>query len=318
MDNNQTRKDTPKPASDRTMALNANIVPMAERFWKIGITTALFVLLFQHELMRLVGTWGTANESHGMLIPAFSLFFVYQVRDKLRTTIGRPSYLGLLLLFTAITGYSASIIYGFGYPRPIMMIMALGSITLFLGGWPIVKYLWLPILFLLFAIPIPGGLHEAITMPLRMLASSISAIILNLMPGVVCEASGVVINGTHNGDPVNLNVADACSGMRLLRTFVALGVAMAYMERRPIWQRLALLSSTIPIAIFCNIIRVLLTGMIHIYAGDEWASGTMHAMLGMCMLALAFGLYGFITWMMNNMFVDQEEEAEDVLVVNQK
>ena len=55
-----------------------------ERVWKIGITTVLFVLLFREELVRLLGRWSTAKESHGLLIPAFSLYFVYQARDQLR------------------------------------------------------------------------------------------------------------------------------------------------------------------------------------------------------------------------------------------
>lgn len=326
MDKHHIKEDSPTQLPSGPLALYDAPGLLTERVLKVGITCVLFVLLFQHELERLVKTWGTANESHGILIPAFSLYFIYQVRDKLRTTKGRPSYSGLLLLLAAIVGYSASIIYGFGYPRPIMMIGSMGGVALLLGGWSIMRYLWLPILFLLFAIPIPGALNEAITMPLRMLASTISALLLNLMPGVECEASGVIISGMHttivngipNKVPVNLNVADACSGMRLLRTFVALGVAMAYMEHRPLWQRLTLLAGTVPIAIFCNVVRVLITGLLHIYAGEDYATGTMHTLLGMCMLALAFGLYGLMAWVMNNMFVDLEEEADDVLVVNPK
>jgi len=106
----------------------------------------------------------------------------------------------------------------------------------------------------------------------------------------------------------------ACSGMRLLMAFLALGVAMAYLEYRPAIHRIILLCCTIPIAMFCNMIRVVVTGMIYIYIGPEWAKGQMHALLGLVMLVVAFALYGLIAWIMSNMFV--EEETGELLVVN--
>ena len=62
--------------------------------------------------------------------------------------------------------------------------------------------------------------------------------------------SGVGIDVIYKGQRMEppLNVAEACSGMRLLMAFLALGVAMAYLHYRPIWQRIGLLASTIPIA----------------------------------------------------------------------
>jgi exosortase len=150
---------------------------------------------------------------------------------------------------------------------------------------------------------------------MRQWASDIAAMILNIMPGVRCESAGVIIQGMHLDTPFKLNVAEACSGMRLLMTFVALGVAMAWLEYRPALHRAILLLSTAPIAIFCNVLRVLLTGLIHIYVGPDYASGTLHNFLGLVMLGVAFGLYGLLAWIMNRLYVDDREQ-EGVLVVN--
>ena len=103
--------------------------------------------------------------------------------------------------------------------------------------------------------------------------------------------------------------------------FVALGVAMAYLHYRPAWQRLVLLSTTIPIAIFCNIVRVAVTCFIYILIDAKYAQGLYHDVLGLCMLPLAFALYGFIAWIMSNLFVeekDTEEVKEDVIVRKEK
>jgi len=285
-----------------------------DRFWRIGIAFVLFCILFWQELAGLLRSWSTPDESHGILIPAFSLYFIYQQRADLRRIKGKASFLGALLLLVALMGYLWSIIKTIGYPRPVMMVVAVGAIVLMVGGWSIARKVWLPVVFLIFAIELPPTLHESLTMPMREWASMIVATILNFFPDVSCETAGVLIHGTHRGEVFDLNVAEACSGMRLLRTFVALGVAMAYLEYRPIVHRIILLLSTVPIAIFGNILRVFITGMVYIFIGPEYAEGTLHMVLGLVTLMIAFGLYGLLAWVMNNLYVSGAVDSGDVLV----
>jgi exosortase len=288
--------------------------PMVDRLWRIVIAFVLFCILFWQELAGLLRSWSTPDESHGVLIPAFSLYFIYQQRASLRRIKGKPSFLGALLLLLALTGYLWSIIKTMGYPRPVMMVVAVGAIVLMVGGWPIVRKVWLPVVFLLFARELPPTLHETLTMPMREWASTVVATILNFFPGISCAEAGVLIHGTHRGEVFDLNVAEACSGMRLLRTFVALGVAMAYLEYRPMMHRIVLLLSTVPIAIFGNILRVFITGIVYIFIGPEYAEGTLHMVLGLVTLMVAFGLYGLLAWVMNNLYVPGAADSGDVLV----
>jgi exosortase len=286
---------------------------LVDRLWKIIITGVLFCLLFREELLRLVNRWKDPKESHGLLIPAFSLYFIYQERERLGKVVGKSSFWGLVLMGLSIWGYLFSFFKGFAYPKPLMMIVMLAGIILFQGGWRVLRLVWLPVVFLVFAIPLPARLYYEITFPMRELASLVAAVILNSFSSIQCEATGVVIHGIHAGEVFNLNVAEACSGMRLLMAFLALGVAMAYLEYRPWIHRLVLLVSTVPIAIFCNMLRVLLTGLIYIYINPDWTKGTPHTVLGMAMLGVAFGLYGLLAWVMNRIYV--EESTEGVLVV---
>lgn len=90
---------------------------------------------------------------------------------------------------------------------------------------------------------------------------------------------------------------------------------MAYLHWRPIWQRVILLVSTIPIAIICNIVRVTITGLIYVLWDPQYAQGIYHDMLGMLMLPLAFCLYGGLAWLMSNLYVDENEgQKEDIIV----
>ncbi len=228
---------------------------------RIAIVGTLLYWLFHKEVGGIVYQWLTDSSwSHGFLIPLFSLYFLNQSKQEILNTRTKPSYAGLLLLVGVILFYVFNTVTpaGYGYFRQISAVGALGAVVLFLGGWPLLKHTWLPVIYLLFAIPLPDEILRSATIPMRLWAASVSTGIFNLFPNLEAIANGVVIELVYKGQPLEppLDVAEACSGMRLLMTFFALGVAMAYLHYRPAWQRLVLLASTVPIAIICNIVRV--------------------------------------------------------------
>jgi exosortase len=197
------------------------------------------------------------------------------------------------------------------------MIAAAGAVVLFLGGGRLVRYTWLPILFFVFAVPLPRRYYVGLTMPMRHIAAAVATALLNVIPKLEAAASGAIIEVVYKGQRLEpaLDVAEACSGMRLLMAFLALGVAMAYLHERPAWQRAVLLSSTVPIAVLCNVVRVTVTGFLYVLVGQQYTQGIYHDLLGLAMLPLAFGLYGMLAWFMSSLFIEEETQAvEDVVV----
>jgi exosortase len=289
---------------------------------KLLITCSLFCYLFRAEIEAIVGKWRDPSWSHGFLIPLFSLYFVSQRKNEIINLKTKPNYLGLFFLICGMVFYplNKASPSGYAYFGSLCVIAMMGAVVLFLGGWRLVKYTWLPLAFLVFAVPLPQRHYFRLTMPMRQWAASAATFLLNLVHGMEATVSGVVIDVIHNGrrlDPP-LNVAEACSGMRLLMAFLALGVAMAYLHYRPLWQRVVLLASTIPIAILCNVVRVTITGFIYILIHPKYAQGIYHDMLGMAMLPLAFALYGVLAWFMSILFVEDSEPAADDIVLRQR
>ncbi len=312
---------------------------------RIMIIGGLFCCLFRSEIESIVYKWFTDSSwSHGFLIPLFSLYFLNQrkeeilnlhyVKDPLvslfrgqrspRLLSGqtRANYLGFLFLVLVFLFFLFNVVSpsGYGYFRPISMIAAIGAVVLFLGGWSLVKYTWLPIAFLVFAVPLPDRYYASLTMPMRLLSAKVTVVLLNLVNGLDATANGVVIDVIYKGQKLepSLDVAEACSGMRLLMAFLALGVAMAYLHYRPVWQRIILLFSTVPIAMFCNIVRVTVTGFIYILINPGYAQGIYHDILGLMMLPLAFGLYGLLAWFMSSLFIEQTGAAAENVIVRKR
>jgi exosortase len=289
---------------------------------KILIIGGLFCFLFRNEIEGIVNRWLTDSSwSHGFLIPLFSLYFVNQKREEILNLRSRPNYLGLVFLIFGILFYPFNIVHlQYGYLRSIDMIATLGAIVLFLGGWKLLKHTWLPIVFLIFAVPLPERYYRELTIPMRQWAATVAGGLLDLVPELEAAANGVVIDVFYKGVPLEppLDVAEACSGMRLLMAFLALGVAMAYLHYRPLWQRIILLASTVPIAIFCNVVRVTVTGFIYVLIHPKYAQGIYHDMLGMAMLPLAFGLYGVLAWFMSSLFINESDMIVEDIVVRKK
>ena len=293
---------------------------------KMLIIGVLFCYLFRNEIRTIIYRWITDRSwSHGFLIPIFSLYFINQHKEEILQSVEKneikPNYTGLFFLICGILFYPFNIVQlQYGYLRPIGMIATLGAIVLFLGGWRLVKYTWLPIVFLIFAVPLPRRYYVSLTMPMRQLAASVAAALLNLVDHVHATVNGVVIDVIYQGQQLepSLNVAEACSGMRLLMAFLALGVAMAYLHYRPLWQRLVLLASTIPIAMFCNIVRVTVTGFIYVLIHPKYTQGIYHDALGFMMLPLAFGLYGFLAWFMSSLFIDDSDIINENIIVHRQ
>jgi exosortase len=288
---------------------------------KAAAIAALFHAVFHAELSRIMGRWlSDPSWSHGFLIPLFSLYFVNQRKRDIVALEHRACYWGLLLLVAAIGVYVFNTVSpaGYAYFRSCSLVLALGAIVLLLGGWGLIRYTWLPLAYLLFAIPLPQRAYVALTMPMRKLAAVIAAALLNLVYSVETSVNGVVIDIVHQGQAIepSLNVAEACSGMRLLMAFLALGVAMAYLHERPWGQRLALLGASIPIAVICNVIRVTATGFIYVFIHPKYTQGIYHDALGMAMLPLAFGLYGGLAWFMASLYIEEDADkaSPDVIV----
>jgi exosortase len=290
---------------------------------KILIIGGLLEYLFRMEIGGIVQTWlADSSWSHGFLVPLFSLYFINQEKERILNLQTRPNYIGLPLLVLAIMFYALNRLSpsGYEYFCRISPIATLGAVVLFLGGWRLVRRTWLPITFLIFAVPLPDRYYTALTVPMRQWAATVASGLLNLVPELDATVNGVVIDVFYKGIPLEpgLDVAEACAGMRLLMAFVALGVAMAYLHARPLWQRIILLVSTVPIAIFCNIVRVAATGFIYILIHPKYAQGIYHDMLGLAMLPLAFGLYGSIAWFMSSLFTHEPQVVADDIVIRRR
>lgn len=260
------------------------------------------------DLGWLVHAWiHEADWSHGPLIPVFSAYLVYLKWDRVRRCPARGAWLGLPLMLVGLAVYLWTLSGGmlFAQARPLALMVTLAGTIVLLCGVPVWRHVWLPWLYLFFAIPLPQRLYFALTDPLRRLAAMVASTVLNLWPGLQVERIGSNLEYVYRGVTGTIGVADACSGMRSTITLCALGVAVAFMSERPLWQRVILVLACVPIATFCNFIRVTVTCWLHVFVDPKYATGQYHMMFGLAVILLAFGIFSGLGWILNRLVIEE-------------
>lgn len=279
---------------------------------KIFVLAGLLALMNHTQFLVLWRKWlDDPNWSHGFIIPLFSAYLLFIRRRELMSVPRKTNYVGLVLLVLAGLAQVAAYLIRTDWACQIAMLMMALGLVLYLAGWQMFKLVWLPILFLAFAMPIPGLLYERVSLPLQNLAATASAGLLKT-GGVVIESAGSAMQMlTRGGNTQRLSVEEACSGVRLLMAFEALAVALAYLGDKPLWQRVTLVLLGIPVAIGCNILRVVITSLAFYVDKPEFGKDFMHEFTGMLMLIPAFCMLWLIGWILNGFSRVDEGDAEE-------
>jgi exosortase len=186
------------------------------------------------------------------------------------------------------------------------MVFAIFGLVLYQCGWEVMKVAWFPIVFLVCGIPWPGLVYSWVASPLQQLAAWVAVHFLSIS-GVDAELSGTKIFMLDRaGQWHGLNVAEACAGMRSLMTFITVGAAVAFLSDRPLWQKILMTLFAIPIAVFCNVMRVSIQADMDHYISSQLSQGFAHATTGWVILVIpGFLLILGTGWFLDQLFIDE-------------
>ena len=125
---------------------------------------------------------------------------------------------------------------------------------------------------------------------------------------VILGCGDYMMNDDMTLKVVPLNVAEACSGMRMLMAFLAIGTTMAFVSFRRWWQRIILVFSAFPVALIVNIVRVLVLGLLSLIDQDL-GSGEVHTMVGVFLLVPAWLLFLGVAELLKRLIVEEPGQA---------
>jgi exosortase B len=232
--------------------------------------------------------WAVEEQSYGPVILALSLWLMWRSRDQiaaldtgaagLKGTRATYGLLGVTVLFYAI-GRSQAIVQL--EALAVVMFIACGLSMRY--GARVLRLVWFPLFLLLFTVPLPGVLVQALTLPLKSVVSFVAESILHAAGYPVARTGVIITVGQYQ-----MLVADACAGLTSIFTLEAIGLVYIELMKYQSRARCILLAiAVVPCAFIANVVRVCVLVLVTYHFGNEAGQGFMHGFAGILLFAVA-------------------------------
>ncbi len=257
-------------------------------------------------LRELARVWSAdPTYSHGYLVVAAAAYLLWRRRHLPSRPSSPPSIWGLAALLVAAGCRLLGAYYYLVWVERISLLPTLGGVCLLVGGRRAFRWGWLPIAFLVFMIPLPGGLGMALAYPLKRFATLASAYLLQAL-GFTAVADGTVLLLNEH----EIGVVNACSGLAMLTVFVAASTLAAVLMHRLMIIRILVVVSAVPISLVANVARITISGVLAETLGSGWAQKVGHDLAGWMMMVLAVALLWLEVQVLTRLFQTIDEDPE--------
>lgn len=258
----------------------------------ILVFLAAFLAMYAGTYAELARTtWATEEQGHGPLIICAAAWLIWTKRQDIFAGPPQPSLsAGFIILGVSLVMYVVARSQSVIEVEAATQILVLIAGFLLLHGAGALRRAWFPLFFLIFMVPLPGALVQAITLPLKSAVSVVATEVLFRI-GYPIARNGV----TLTIGPYQLLVADACSGLNSLFTLEALGLLyMNIMNYQSKARNVILAIMIVPISFISNVTRVIILVLITYHLGDEAGQGFAHTFAGLVLFVVALVLtYAF-------------------------
>ncbi|HUE74565.1 MAG TPA: exosortase/archaeosortase family protein [Pirellulaceae bacterium] len=238
-------------------------------------------------IANLIETWlRVADYSHGFLVLPLAALFLWVRRDRFPGLADSAPWTALALMALTLLIRHAGDAFFFTFLDAWSIIPWTAACVALVGGWPLLRWSWVAILFLPFMVPLPFSVETILTVPLQQIATAISTATLQFLGQPAFADGNVILFGDQR-----LEVAEACSGLRQFVFIAALTYAYVALISRPAWEKLLLVAAAAPIAIAANAARIVTTGLLFQWVPGEQAHEWIHDAAGWGMVLFAVAAF---------------------------
>jgi exosortase D (VPLPA-CTERM-specific) len=269
-----------------TLPVQGGIAISFGAFTGFAVLCALLAIAAYPSLAwMVVHDWFDSEDySHGALVPLIAAYLVRQRIDAfVLPAKGSRVGLGLVTIgLAAVLLGNLSTIHTLAQYGFLVCVYGAFAVSF---GMPALRRCALPLLVLVFMIPLPNFLYQPLSAHLQLLSSDLGVALIRVFGISVLWHGNVIDLGTYQ-----LQVLEACNGLRYLFPLLSLGCLAGYLFKGPTWQRVWLFLSAIPIAIFLNGIRIAAIGVAVEHLGVGAAEGFIHDIEGWAVFMACVGV----------------------------
>ncbi|MCI0332576.1 MAG: exosortase/archaeosortase family protein [Planctomycetes bacterium] len=252
----------------------------------LGGLVVLLIAAYWDMLSLTRAAWSEGLYSHGWIVPLFALALLWMRWKPFGPVPAYERWVGVLLVAAGLGWRLFAAEYGVNTFDRWSFLPSIFGIFMMVGGTYVIRWAWPALAFLFFMFPLPNMWERPILGGLQKLASICSTFVLQTI-GMAAFRQGNLISIPGN----ELNIAEACSGLRMGTIFLAMAVFMVFIIERPWWDKFVILLSAIPIALLVNVIRITVIGLLYWLVGPDnhIAQKLGHDWAGLFMMPLALG-----------------------------
>ena len=244
--------------------------------------------------------WDNPKYSHGWLVPIFTIILLWMRHEPFGPVSAVARWAGVALLSSGLALRLIATYVADQFPEMVSFVPSVAGLFLLVGGWKMLRWAGPAVAFLIFMFPLPSFMDTQILGPMQKIATRSSTYVLQTM-GIPSYSEGNVI---FIGE-MQLGVVEACSGLRMLTIFIALSFAIVLVTERPMWERVVIVMSSVPIALVSNIVRIIVTALLYLAVGAEWVDRVFHDLDGWLMMPFALGLLYVEFQILSHLVIDE-------------
>ncbi|MGQ3686338.1 MAG: exosortase C-terminal domain/associated protein EpsI [Candidatus Loosdrechtia sp.] len=251
-----------------------------------GVVWLLIIVLYAPVFFQLYrGQWKANDYTHAYFILPIFFWLVWRKRGILRnlhiTKASGNSIAGFATLAIGLGMFAFGWHYRFTFLVSLSLIPVLYGTISCLYGREILHVLTFPTLYLALIPPVPVGIIDNATLPLRFGVSIATEVILKFFHYPVGREGLLLFIGENE-----LFMGQPCSGFRTIISLFSLMLVYVYVTRGSLLKKLILGFSIIPLSIVSNLIRVIAICLITYYFGEDAGQGFFHGFSGILLFVI--------------------------------
>lgn len=261
---------------------------------KLAIYSLLLARVYFSVLTNLVTHgWVKEDYTYAYLLPFVVLFMIWGKRFKLLKHSAVPSWTGLAPLIFGLSLFWLGELAGVYFVLYVSFWFVLIGLCLLHLGWKKTKTIGFALIVILTMFPLPSYFYNKMSVKLQLISSKLSLAMIQFY-GMPAFRDGNIIDLGFT----ELQIIEACSGLRYLFPLIVLGLLLAYFFKAALWKRAILIISTVPLAIFANSMRISLTGILYKIWGARVAETFFHGFSGWLIFMFTLAVLFLEIWIL--------------------
>ncbi len=290
---------------------------------RLAVLLLLVIAAFRSECREvIVGSMSFSEWSHVMALPIVVGAFCWLRRNDLQEAITDGSNGGLILMVVGAFIWFATRSLGlFGYLTLVAMLITTAGAVLTVCGARVIKIGFPVLLMAATCLPLSERSMERFSVATQRASLFAAVTMLKAVPGLEVSTHGTTIAYQHGTSSGEFGLGEQRFAFRLIFVGFMIGLLVVFSRRRPPWQIILLVLTSVPLVLISNVLRMIAASLVTVYGNGSPVSNiprNVSIVVGLVTTYLLFylmcGLLNQITRLGALFYVEDDSNSDSLPV----